>query len=519
MSIQALRRHRRGKYNELRAMLPINDAGEVDYSASDEEWTDEKQAKFDRIKAELERMDAEIVRYEAVNDLAGQAGIRDAADRAGRSVDETQARANAHLEAYATFIRDGWQNLDDDQRRLMAMSTTDGEGGYTIPEEVSRQLPHAMRDQNGLRMAGSVQGSRNGRGFTLPYIDDLANDGDGKAENAEVTEEDIATQGRKLVFVVASSGIVPLSEELLQDTETQDLPGVVNTLLLERISRQQEVKWSASEANSGAYSEVYGFMRDASSGVTAAEQAVIAPGELMNLYAAVRGPYRRNGAWMFNSTVLGLLMNLSNETNGLPIWLPGNIEGGEPARLLGRPLPHQREHGQRGGRQEAGGVRPVLAVHHPRLAHHDAALHRLGLRQQRPSGPAHSDALWCASVGIQRRGEFAGSLPHDEGVGGGSKRKEDWPMADQEGDGAAAPEHEVDEEETTRGTASVDWVPKTAADRDPDGPAEQYYVNGDTISGLPVDVARGYFRFCMVSAPAKPDRTERRQWKQIAASA
>ena len=59
--------------------------------------------------------------------------------------------------------------------------------------------------------------------------------------------------------------------------------------------------------------------------------------DFVDVYTSLDPAYRARGEWMFNSTVLGILMKLSTGTTGYPLWMPGNIAGRIPPTVFGHP--------------------------------------------------------------------------------------------------------------------------------------------------------------------------------------
>lgn len=69
--------------------------------------------------------------------------------------------------------------------------------------------------------------------------------------------------------------------------------------------------------------------------MTAAGTAAITADELVDLYYALKAPYRKNAVWILNDTTIKLIRKLKTG-DGQYLWQPG-IKDGEVNTILGRP--------------------------------------------------------------------------------------------------------------------------------------------------------------------------------------
>ena len=69
--------------------------------------------------------------------------------------------------------------------------------------------------------------------------------------------------------------------------------------------------------------------------MTAAGAAAITADELVDLYYALKAPYRKNAIWVLNDTTIKLIRKLKTG-DGQYLWQPG-IKDGEQNMILGRP--------------------------------------------------------------------------------------------------------------------------------------------------------------------------------------
>lgn len=116
---------------------------------------------------------------------------------------------------------------------------TDSEGGYSASDHLIQGVEKSLLAWGNMRSAARV--IRTADGNTLPWItvDDTANVADGpKTENAAISNTDVVLGKSSLGAYTYTSGVFPVSLELLQDSSI-DFGGLVGELLGERIARKE----------------------------------------------------------------------------------------------------------------------------------------------------------------------------------------------------------------------------------------------------------------------------------------
>src|SRR5574337_800284 len=100
-------------------------------------WNDEHQKKYDENLAEIERIDAAIERHQKVMDLTAENNLRDAVSDVTKGDKATKDEA---VRLFDKWCRGGDNALTPDEwtavRNTMS-TTTDSEGGYTVPTTVA----------------------------------------------------------------------------------------------------------------------------------------------------------------------------------------------------------------------------------------------------------------------------------------------------------------------------------------------------------------------------------------------
>ena len=186
---------------------------------------------------------------------------------------------------------------------------TDSEGGYLVPDEFEHTLVEALEEENFFRgIATVVQTSSGDRKIpvvatkgTASWIDE---------EGAYPESDDSFGQVSIGAYKVAT--MLKVSDELLNDS-VFDLEAYISKEFGRRIGTKEE---------------------EASDGVTTAA-AGITFDDVMDLFYAVKSPYRKKAVWVLNDTTVKALRKLK-DNNGNYIWQP-SVQAGQPDMILNRP--------------------------------------------------------------------------------------------------------------------------------------------------------------------------------------
>ncbi|RMF11099.1 MAG: phage major capsid protein, partial [Alphaproteobacteria bacterium] len=169
-----------------------------------------------------------------------------------------------------------------------------------------------------------------------PTIDDTANTGRIKAENASVDDDgtdDAVFSEKQLEAYVYDTGMVRVPMELLQDSAF-DMQALLTDLFAERLGRAA----NAALTTGTGTAQPHGVVTAAGVGKTTASGTAIAADELIDLLHSVDPAYRASPSarWMFNDSTLAAIRKLK-DGQGNYLWQLGDIRAGEPATILGHP--------------------------------------------------------------------------------------------------------------------------------------------------------------------------------------
>jgi HK97 family phage major capsid protein len=325
------------KSRELRARRAklIEDARAL---IGDKYCSAEETMKFDKMMAEADRLKEQIDRMEQVE--AEEFRMLEAM----RPINRSKAGiANPRgvfdpIAAFDIYLRGGLEALSPEARAVLdyqkfnaAMGTTSGrDGGFTVPDGFYRQLVSAEKAFGGMLEAAHTIDTDSGNPLAIPTDDDTGNVGAILHENTQVAEVPIVFGTVALGAFTYTSGLVRLSQELIQDT-TFDLSGFLTRVFGERLARVVNTHCTAGDG----VSKPSGVVTEAALGVTAASATSFTADELMDLEHAVDRAYRLKARFMLSDNALGVVKKLKDGA-GRYLWLASPADG-EPDTILGHP--------------------------------------------------------------------------------------------------------------------------------------------------------------------------------------
>jgi HK97 family phage major capsid protein len=323
------------KSRELRARRAklIEDARAL---ISDKYCSAEETMKFDKMMVEADRLKEQIDRVEQLE--AEEFKMLEAMRPINRS---KMGIANPRgvfdpIPAFDTYLRGGLEALSPEARAVLdvqkfnaAMGTTSGrDGGFTVPDGFYRQLISAEKSYGGMLQAAKIIDTDSGNPLAIPTDDDTGNTGAILHEGTQTSEAPLVFGTVALGAFTYTSGLVRLSQELMQDTAF-DLSGFLTRVLGERLARVVNTHYTTGDG----VAKPSGVVTGAALGVTAASATEFTADELMDLEHSVDRAYRLNARFMLNDDALRVVKKLKDGA-GRYLWLESPAEG-EPDTILG----------------------------------------------------------------------------------------------------------------------------------------------------------------------------------------
>ena len=206
----------------------------------------------------------------------------------------------------------------------------DSEGGYLVPDEFEHTLVQGLNENGIIRAHAHVITTSSG----LHKIPVVASHGSA----AWIDEEGAYTESDEVFGQVQLDAhkvgtLIKVSEELLNDSAF-DLESYISSEFSRRIGDKEEEAFLVGNGTSKP-TGILNATGGGTVGVTAAGAAAITADELVDLYYALKDPYRKNAIWVLNDTTIKLIRKLKTG-DGQYLWQPG-IKDGEQNMILGRP--------------------------------------------------------------------------------------------------------------------------------------------------------------------------------------
>jgi HK97 family phage major capsid protein len=231
-----------------------------------------------------------------------------------------------------------WREANQEARA--ALGTTSGAvGGYTVPDEMMRQLEVSLLAFGGMRQVATVLRTGSGAALPIPTVNDTANKGAILAENIAASEQDTTFAQLVLDAYKYTSKYILVSVELLQDSSI-NVAQFLGSALATRIGRITNDHFSTGTGSS----QPNGIVTASGLGKTGAsgQTATIIYDDFVDLEHSVDPAYRAGARFMMSDAMLKVVKKIkiaqfSGDTAGVPLWMPGLVAG-QPDTILGYPF-------------------------------------------------------------------------------------------------------------------------------------------------------------------------------------
>lgn len=332
MDVLELRQKRAALVKQARDLLDRADTENRALTAEEEQQYERIMAEVDAIGKRIEMEERQKALERELSQSLGTVAARRDQPGAYEHRGGSRRATEEYRDAFWTYFRHGERLLLPDQARMLVQVRalavgTDSAGGYLVPEEFERRLIDRLEEENVMRRLATVvttSGDRN-----IPIVD-THGEAYWTGENQAFTESDDSFT-KKVLGAHKLTVMMRVSEELLQDAAF-DIEQYVQREFARRAGVKEEEAFVAGDGNG----RPRGVVLDAQVGVTAASATAIATDELLDLYHALKRPYRARATWLMNDATVKAVRKLK-DNDGQYIWAPG-LQAGEPDRLLGRPV-------------------------------------------------------------------------------------------------------------------------------------------------------------------------------------
>ena len=334
MNAKQLREKRAALIEQMQGMVAAAKAESRNLSTEENE-------KFDTINNEVEELRASAIRIERTEELKKE--LASIADEVRDNAAPAKVEAR---DAFNAYLRKGINGLNAAEARAIQelrdgggtdtqVTTTDGLGGFLVPENWSDFISATELFKSDIEQVATVIRTANGQAFNLPANDDVAQVAAILGEGVAATVSDMDFTNVKFDPYTYGSGLVKVSNQLMSDNAF-DLASFVGGQLANRLKRGINAGLTTGNGTSAPQGVVTG----SSLGKTAASATAVTVSEAMDLFYSVDASYRNapNAGWMMNSNTAKAIRILGfGETNDFPAYVPG-MSVGEPDMLFGKPV-------------------------------------------------------------------------------------------------------------------------------------------------------------------------------------
>ncbi len=324
---------------------------------TDEARSAELEARHDTIMSEFDAIEKLIEREQNLAGIEARAAEAEERGRKGqRPNGDSEARGSdngeeiSYRSAFHEYIRAQGQigamsaearavlNRGYEKVELRAQTTSATAGGYTIPEEMMGELTRSMLafgpmyDENIARVIPTTGGNP----MPFPTVNDTAVTAGAHTEGATLTDDggkDVTFGEKQLDAYAFDTEWLRVSKELADDSIFA-MEALLGSLLGERLGRIANLQLTTGTGSSAPN----GVVTASALGTTAAAVAALTYDEIMNFEHSVDPAYRSapGVGFMFNDTTLLAIRKLK-DGDGNYLWQAGNVQGGVPNTLNGRP--------------------------------------------------------------------------------------------------------------------------------------------------------------------------------------
>ncbi len=288
------------------------------------------QQDFDKAHADVEReeryLDMERIQLEQAHERGQATGGDGATGTSGAPTPEQEYRS-----AFVEYLLKG-ENVTPDNRKLFEARAgiTGLSGGVLVPSTLAASIEKALKTYGGMLQAGSVFSTATGGDLIMPTVNDTTNKATIVAEYQKSTQKSPAFGSETLKAYTYRTPIVPVSQELLQDSSF-DLEALLSELLADSFGRGMNEDLTVGNGTG----KPKGIVNWATASDAAPAATAIKFDDLADLIKSVDANYANHGRFMFNHNTLWSLMKVK-DTTGRYIWQEG-AKDGTPPMIFAKP--------------------------------------------------------------------------------------------------------------------------------------------------------------------------------------
>jgi len=342
-----LRQERARIVESLRAVTDTAESENRNLSAEERQTYERHEEDFRSLTERITRQEnveaAEAENARSLNDSGLPGGRQQERGTGGRGNAEEQAAERRS--AFMAFVRRGRSDLSPEQRALVQNTA----GEILVPEDLEAEIVRSLPDLTVIRQLASSRPTSSNR-VRRRSLDEVAV-GWGKLETAEQTLTDSMpdTPAEEWTYIEDLYGLAKIGEDEMDDTDV-NLESYLSDSFSRAIAEAEDTAFTigtghAAHTPVGIFSTMGGVQSVTSAasdyGTTGANAPAVLLDDCKRLIYAVPAQYRRNGAFLMNSTT-ELAISQIKDTTGQYLWQP-SVQAGRPATFNGYALHNQED--------------------------------------------------------------------------------------------------------------------------------------------------------------------------------
>ncbi len=314
--LRKLQESRASKLAELRTLQTDGEARALNA---------EEESRFASLTNEITALDSKIEVEKRAGALLSDQVKKDA------DVQQTELEDGEKRAAYHSYIARGLESLTPEQRSYMeSRAAVSGVSGTVlVPDTMANRIEVALAQSGGMFEAASIITTERGGDFILPTVNDTSRKSTIITEYGQSTKATPTFSSVTMKAYTYRTPIVPISEELLQDSAF-DVESVIANLLADSHARALNDDFT----NGSGTSKPKGIVTAATACATNAASDAITFADIVNLMKSLDGAYQKNAKFMFNTDTFYALASLVDDNNR-PL-IPNVFVEGVPPTILGK---------------------------------------------------------------------------------------------------------------------------------------------------------------------------------------
>lgn len=300
--------------------------------ADGREMSAEEQTRWDTLLSDYEKADKLVEQEERFQEVERRQAEQVYENR-HKSIGQNPNQPNEeeYRSAFMDYLMLGATGITPESRSLFEKRAgiTGLNGGVIVPKTLADNIEIALKAYGGMFEAGTIITTSTGGDLIMPTINDTTSKATVVAEYNQSTKKAPSFGSETLKAYTYRTPIVPVSQELLQDSSF-DLESLLSSLLAESFGRG--INEDLTIGNGTGKPKGIINWATASDAVPAA--TAIKLDDIIDLLKSVDSAYARNGRFMFNRETLWSLVKIK-DTTGRYIWQEG-AKDGTPPTLFGK---------------------------------------------------------------------------------------------------------------------------------------------------------------------------------------